>query len=394
MRCLIFLAAACVFAAPAPVPDVLLEQARAAPPEFAADALLRLAESGKRTPEKRIALMEEAFRLAQSAHFQMPYRSFRNGTDSREATQSQAYRMRLDALSLETRAVAALVPLDPAKARQYFEEIRVPQLPALTCSDNLIPEAGSFYQVLGTIVQNTFSRADREKEEHLNFLLGYVARITSPVQLAPVARLIRSVTLTPAQQDAVLGAFNGILANMESPTRAFEATLPELQAALSDEMQPAFAKYASRARTTNSFCKDADIQVNAYWQSPESKAMFEQARGRKPDLLQQVSSWSGPFEEKSLVYLAVLDAASGPDFDPALAAFVEYLRGASLQQQSPVEWFLPARTLYDRLRDRGSPEAERVLAAYRESGNPILALFSAMEANFGSKLPPWVPASP
>src|SRR5450755_1798475 len=151
--------------APAPVPDPLVGLAHAAPPEFASDALLRIAEKATLTQDAKIELLEEAFRLAQSAHFSIPYRSFRAESDSLAATRNQAYRLHLDALSLQTRAVRALLPLAPAKARQYFEQIRLPQFPALTCADALIPDVASFYDVLGQVAQTTFSPKERAKED-------------------------------------------------------------------------------------------------------------------------------------------------------------------------------------------------------------------------------------
>lgn len=370
--------------AAAPPPDPLIGQAHAATPEFAADALLRIAEKAKLTPDGKIELLEEAFRLAQSAHFSIPYRSFRAESDSLAATRNQAYRLHLDTLSLQTRAVRALLPIAPAKARQYFELIRLPQLPALTCADALIPDVASFYDLLGQVASATFSAKERAKEEDVNFVLNYISRIASPVQLAPAARLVKT------QKEVVLVQFNGILGSMEAPGRAFEATLPDLQAALTDEMRAAFAEYDKRARNTNLPCRNSDIETNPLWQSSDSKAMFEQVRDRQPDLLQQVSSWNGSFEEKCLIYRALLDSAGGPDFDKTLAAFIGYLNSSNLYQQSPVEWFVPAQAVYDRLHDSNSPLAERVLSAYRESGNPILVLFAALEDRFGSKRPAWI----
>jgi hypothetical protein len=370
-------------AAPPP-PDPLVGQAHAAPSEFAADALLRIAERTKLSPEGRIELLEEAFRLAQSAHFPIPYRSFRAESDSLAATRNQAYRLHLDTLSLQARVVRALLPIDPAKAREYFEQIRVPQLQELTCADALIPDVSSFYDVLGQVAPATFSPKERAKEEDVNFVLSYIARITSPVQLAPAARLVKT------QKEVVRVQFNGILESINAPGRAFEATLADLQEALTDEMRPAFAEYDKRARNTNLPCRNSDIETNPLWQSSESKAMFEQTRNHQPDLLQQISSWNGSFEEKCLIYRALMDSASGPDFDKTLAAFIGYLNSSNLYQQSPVEWFVPAQALYDRLHDGNSPQAERVLSAYRESGNPILVLFAALEDKFGSKRPAWI----
>lgn len=370
--------------------DPLIGLAHSAPPEFAADALLRIAEQAKLAPAAKIELIEEAFRLAQSAHFLMPYRSFRTESDSRAAVQNQAFKLHLDSLSLQTRAVSDLLPLAPAKARQHFEEIRLPPLPALTCADALIPEVSSFYDALGQVFQNAFTPKERAREEHVNFLLSYLSRLASPVQLAPAARLIQTLSLTSSQKDLIFVQFSGILGSMDSPGRLFEATRADIEAALTADMRPAFAKYDSRARTTNLQCKDSDIEANPLWQSSDAKAIFQQARDRRPELLQDVASWAGPFEEKSLIYLALLDRTSEPDFDKTLAAFIGYLNSSTLQHLSPVEWFMPARSLYERFHDSNSIQAERAMAAYRDSANPVLVLYAALDEKYGTKRPSWI----
>ena len=92
-------------AAPADI-DALIESARAAPAEFAADAMIRIAGTDKIEQARKIELLEQAFQRASGA--QEPYQ--RHGLPLRlngsTAYRNRVYQQGLDALSLRLGAVA------------------------------------------------------------------------------------------------------------------------------------------------------------------------------------------------------------------------------------------------------------------------------------------------
>ena len=423
--------------------QAIFDLAHGTPAEFAADALLTLEESGKIAKhDDRIALLEEAFGLARSAQYHMPLRALPGyDSDSRPAFLNQAYRLKLDTLSLQTRAVRGLLALDKSKARALFGEIAAPMLQPLTCDEALVPEVGDFYQALGLVVDSTFSEKERAKEEHINFLLSYVAQVSSPAQLAPVAMLIKSVGITPGQRDAVLGRFNAILENMSADDRSFSATLSTLQAEIAPEMSAAFDKYAQRG-SRGPRCKDSVpftaklalgtepaktegvAKVERYWESDPAKRIFQQAQRLRfspagsmlsnadrstedwnrqlTDFLKDLADWNSSqeksdadfYHEKCLVYESLLDLVpAGEQRRSTLEGFIAFITSSNLQQQSPAEWFVHARTLYDRTKNTNAAEGEKVLAAYQASGNPVLGLFATIEKVFGSKVPAWAAQS-
>src|SRR5207245_10342454 len=96
----------------------LVDRARSVPPEFGADALLRLAESDAvADPDAKRELIEEAFRKAGTAQEPMKRRSLKPGAgDTRVSFQARAYAQDLDALSLQSRAVSAMLHVDKSKA--------------------------------------------------------------------------------------------------------------------------------------------------------------------------------------------------------------------------------------------------------------------------------------
>src|SRR5262249_23786837 len=126
-------------------PDLLAltDQARALPPQFCADVLLRLVATGRIREQKwKRELIEEAFRSG--AHAQLPYRR-RGGihTDNRQS--HEAWENDLEALTLQSRAVQAMVPIDPLRARAMFDEIAFPELPNPECKQALTPELDIYY---------------------------------------------------------------------------------------------------------------------------------------------------------------------------------------------------------------------------------------------------------
>src|ERR1700694_4052451 len=85
----------------------IVELSRSAPPEFAADALLRVVESGKivDAAAKR-SLVEQAFRQAATAKFSVRMRGVAGSlVDTRSGYVSRAYDLKLDSLSWQSRAL-------------------------------------------------------------------------------------------------------------------------------------------------------------------------------------------------------------------------------------------------------------------------------------------------
>jgi hypothetical protein len=437
-RCTILLLACSVYGADVPKLDVpklaepyrsVADLALAAPPEIAADALLRLAESGK-IPDRtaKLNLIEEAFRLAASAQLQTPMRGLAGlNADSRAGSLARAHRLKLDALSLESRAVRDMAPLDPGHARQLFTEIAQPSPAPLTCADALVYDFSGFYETLSLVVRDTFPAGARAKQEHLHFLLSYVARAASPLQLAPLARAIQSAGLSGDERGIAVARFNAVLGSMAVGGREFAAALPDLRQQIQPDMAEAFTAFERRGKA-GAQCKEpqgAEAETNPYWQSAEAKQILSFAlklryssagsvvsadeRATKEwdrqlaDFLKEFAQWAPGqetseadfYHQKSLVYEALLDLTPpGGERRKLLADFTAFVASSNLQRQSPAEWFMHAAGLFDRARDGGHGSLSAVLEAYRSSASPALVLFANLEDAVGSKRPAWIPAQP
>src|SRR5258708_14433586 len=74
----------------------LADSARAAPPELAADALIRIAAAPKLLAPLRIELLDEAFQIAGAATFPIRLNNTGLHTDTREWAVTEALALRLD----------------------------------------------------------------------------------------------------------------------------------------------------------------------------------------------------------------------------------------------------------------------------------------------------------
>jgi hypothetical protein len=358
--------------------------------------------------------------------------------DTRSGNLAKAYDLKLDGLSLQSRAVRDLLSTDAAKARELFQDIPRPMLPPLTCDDALVYDVSDYYQTLGAVANGTFTQKERDKEEHVTFLADYVGQATSPVQLGPLVRVINTVNVTPDQREILWNRLNALLEGIQVDDRSFSATLGDLTQQVSPEMEASFEKFRQRGKG----CKDdatAAVLVNGdaeppqtgptpkierYWQSPEAKRLLTDANKLRfgpagtplsdsdrstrewqqqlTDFLSQLAGWTSGqekseadfYHQKCVVFLALIELMPpSPQRDKTLQAYVDFISNSNLQQQSPVEWFMQAHSMLERVRSTNTGEPAKLLDALQASGNPVLALYAALERTLGGKLPSWVTIS-
>jgi hypothetical protein len=205
----------------------LVDRARSVPPEFAADALLRIAESDAVTDtEAKKELIAEAFRKGGSAQEPMKRRGLRpGGGDTRVNFQARAFAQDLDALSLQSRAVVDMVKVDKPKARELFQQIPSPRVPKLTCADMLVYDVSAYYEALAEVAAKTFTAKERAEDAHAKFLAGFAGGISSAVEVGPMARALAAVNLTPDQLLMASTAFAASLKSMAADDRSFSYTV-------------------------------------------------------------------------------------------------------------------------------------------------------------------------
>ena len=180
--------------------DALIAAVSSAPPEFSADLLIRIAGSKLVSDKhKRIELLEDAFRRSSDAQQKLRRRVWAGPVDTRSGYLSAAYELRLDALSLESRVIKAMVALDAQRARTLFSEIPKLKLPSLSCSDALGYDVSEFYQALQAVEEKSFSIEERKQGENGRFVQSYIDDVVSPAQVGPVVNLIADLRVPPPE---------------------------------------------------------------------------------------------------------------------------------------------------------------------------------------------------
>lgn len=206
----------------------LVHMARTCPPEFAADALIRLSETRIQDGSARRALLEEAFRLSVAAKHPVGLRSLPGSeVDTRSGYLSRAFEAKMDRVSLRCRAVAAMLRVDPRKARELFEEIPPPVLPRLECSDSLVPQMDILYRTLASVVLQSFTPKERAEERHLDLVRRHAAGIGSGIQIGPMASVLSGLEATPSQRAALVQQFASVIAAISEDDRTFSYAAPE-----------------------------------------------------------------------------------------------------------------------------------------------------------------------
>lgn len=195
------------------------DSALAAPPELAADILIRLAGSRQVTSKQaKLELLERAFALAGSARYPVGLRSSASWTDNREWALAEGLRFGLSANSLRIRVLKEMAPLDGQRARLHFAETHPPAI-ALTCKDTLIPLTASHYALLPMILAQGFTAEERKKDADLAWIADQIRAMNSPMQLEEMVRLLIDQTWSRDRMEFLLTAYSGVMKQMEADAR-------------------------------------------------------------------------------------------------------------------------------------------------------------------------------
>lgn len=252
-----------------------IEASRTSLPEFHADALIRLAASGLvREPRAKKLLLEEAFAVARNAQEPVKRESAIAAGDTRASLQSRGFDLDLDVLSLQSRAAAAMLPVDAAASRELMVQIR-PSLAPLACSDPLIYEISSFYTEAAALLASPITTPGGATQKDAGFLDSYMADLTSPAQVAGLAELLRRADLPGDELERLALLLAWSLERVSGDSRSFfqatgaPASVTRLLEHLADRGLPvdrlieAFRRYLVRNLAAER-CQTSDVNQR-YW---------------------------------------------------------------------------------------------------------------------------------
>ncbi len=408
----------------------ILALAGGAPSEFAADAILRVVETGRiEDKASRAALIEQAFAAAAGARETVMRRVVQgSGIDTEAGMRDGGYRLRLDAMSLQSRAVGLMLKLDPVRARAMFGEMARPALAPLSCRDALVYDISAYYGALAGVLDKSFSGPERAREDHVNFALNSLAGMASPVELGPGLRMLRAVSsFTAPQRELLESRLGAVMEAMPPDDRSFEAARQEIDAALPSVLRDEWLKFGRRMAAgetcgvpagsgaalvapAQGTSKDTMPDTGPLWATNEAKAMLASARAirfpggaafpsggaageedfveRFTAMLNDLGAWQQPegedaaayYHEKCTLYEGLVDVApAGAPRRRLIEDFAAFAASSSLQRDRTGEWFLHVQGMIHRVPFSGDAEKEQALETLARTGNPAMTLYAAIE---------------
>jgi hypothetical protein len=206
--------------------DAFIANASAAMPEVAADLLIKIAESSLISDrQKRIELLDEAFRRTGEVQENTRRKIWTGAVDSRGGYLSAAFDQQLDALSLRGRVVRAMLSLDAERARKLFSEIPTIKVKELACNQSLAYDMTEFYKTLAMITSRSFSTTEIEQGEKLRFIQSYIDSLQSPAQVSPILNVLVDSSM-PAPDLSVVGkSLSSALSRIPTDPRSFAASI-------------------------------------------------------------------------------------------------------------------------------------------------------------------------
>lgn len=214
--------------------EVLVEELRAAPPELAASSMMNIAGLPEVENTWKAELFEEAFRIAARAQKPVKMKGLPGSeADTRTGYLADSYSyLKLDRLSLQSKAIKSLLSLNPAKARELWEQMPKPQLPPMKCEDALIYDLADFYDVMATVASKAFSAEQVQHGEHVRFLEQQIAAVASPAEIPAAAKLIAAIEISPPQLNLLADALLRSMEKMEPDDRTFSPYGDEIYGAM------------------------------------------------------------------------------------------------------------------------------------------------------------------
>ena len=205
----------------------IIDAAPGAPPELAADGLLKLVERGEITDSKqKRVIVEEAWYLAPKARYPFEIVSAvasATSIDSDPGSLRAALDPGMSIAGLQSRAIAQMGLLDPKVARELFLQMTPPQIESVDCSADRYTSHSSYFKALGTALQ-TFSPEETDAGERTKFLKNALRTMTSPEDLRLSLEVLQSDTmLTDREFVELIDGWSRTLSEARFSDRAFSA---------------------------------------------------------------------------------------------------------------------------------------------------------------------------
>src|SRR5262245_36362229 len=170
----------------------LIDELRVAPPEFAADSMIKLSAHPEIDDKWKVEILEEAFRIAFDAQLPYKMKHLENlPPETRTGYKGRAFDLKMDRLSLQLLAIINLIRLDRMKARSLWNEMQKPRLAPLKCEDSLVYDISLYYLAIMEMARKAFTPEEMRTGEEARFVDSHIVNIASPAEVIEAAQAIK-----------------------------------------------------------------------------------------------------------------------------------------------------------------------------------------------------------
>lgn len=197
----------------------LLRSAAALPVEYRADIQLSVIESGRVPKKQAEQILEQLYDALSKSDAPYPLRAAVPTADALERELEGALaHFKLDGLSLRTRVIRSMLPLNRGKAVQHLEDLRF-TLPKSDCSSPLIPDVTDYYSTIGTLAIQAYEEPRHRERVYAFWLESQVASAGSSVQVGPIADLLTKATVNGGQMEQLVNMYIVFLSRIRATDR-------------------------------------------------------------------------------------------------------------------------------------------------------------------------------
>jgi hypothetical protein len=366
--------------------QTVIGMARAAgvPPEFAADVLITLVESGL-IPDHRTQrnLLEEAFLIAGNAQEKIALK--RGGGDSPvTGALHGAFRNGIDQASLRSRVVHSMLRIDAALAHDLFQRIDLPIPSASGCEQQTVPDLTQYYVTMWEVARSIPDRAQperapRDRTQVETFFAAHMPRFVSAAQITPLARVFMQIPGIE-RMPAVIDAFASRLPDLTDDTRVFSSYFDESIEAIGQLISSAAPSTRERLIQQSRAWVIRAVNHGVCSEPPKYSVSFDGV-GRRlipfvspADRFNQEVAWRSrtPDARINEPAIAKQDAAPAPVSNSS--QYIDYFRTHLLLSRDdqgaldPTRWRNEVQNYITRLSEWGWPDAQIVsrIVSYRD----------------------------
>jgi hypothetical protein len=248
-----------------PQVEALSAEAASAPAEFAADILIRAAQSSRVTePAWKRELLEDAFFRAYGA--QQPHRWTATpvSPDTREGAQALAADTPMNRVTLQVRVADVMRVISAERAREMFGWIDV-RHEASACETPLAPSLDEYYLALATMARQSFPDTVIGRGDGLQFLDLFLWNARLPSEMASVASAMRRLHAAHDEAAYLETLLRAILDNGERDPRGFSASALDIVSKIADLDNADMALGINGAYVLSALRRYLITQLNGPW---------------------------------------------------------------------------------------------------------------------------------